>query len=47
MLKWKDGHNGESGQAPLILVPVMIEHESALAPYKIKMAEEDIVVTQT
>jgi len=44
MLHWKGGPNGESGHAPLILVPVLVQRESAIAPYKMKMAEEDIVV---
>lgn len=44
MLKWKDTQNGEFSRAPLILVPIQIERENALSPYKIKMAEEDILV---
>ncbi|HEX2697228.1 MAG TPA: DUF4011 domain-containing protein, partial [Anaerolineales bacterium] len=44
MLKWKDTHNSEFSQAPLILVPIQIDRENSLSPYKISMAEEDILV---
>ena len=44
MLKWKEAQDSDFSYAPLILVPVQIDRESSLSPYKIQMAEDDIVV---
>jgi very-short-patch-repair endonuclease len=44
MLKWKEFQNGDFNYAPLILVPIQIERGSPVSPYKISMAEDDIVV---
>ncbi len=44
MLKWRETQSSEFSYAPLILVPVQVERESSLSPYKIRMAEDDIVV---
>lgn len=44
MLKWKEAQNSDFSYAPLILVPVQVDRESSLSPYKIQMAEDDIVV---
>ena len=44
MLKWKEAQVSDFNYAPLILVPVQVSRESSLSPYKIQMAEDDIVV---
>jgi len=44
MLKWKEAQVSEFSYAPLILVPVQVNRESSLSPYRIQMAEDDIVV---
>lgn len=44
MLKWRESQNSDFSFAPLILVPVQISRESLASPYKITMAEDDIVV---
>jgi len=44
MLKWKEFQNGDFNYAPLVLVPIQIERVSPASPYKISMAEDDIVV---
>lgn len=44
MLKWKEAQDAEFSFAPLILVPVYIEREGLSSPYKISMAEDDIVL---
>jgi very-short-patch-repair endonuclease len=44
MLKWQETPGSDSSYAPLVLVPVQIERESAVSPYLIQMAEDDIVV---
>jgi very-short-patch-repair endonuclease len=44
MLKWKESPSSDFSMAPLILVPVQIDRESADSPYAIQMAEDDIVV---
>ena len=44
MLKWKEAQGSDFSYAPLILVPVQVDRESSLSPYKISMAEDDIVV---
>ncbi len=44
MLRWKESQDSDYSFAPLILVPVLLNRESPLSPYKISMAEDDIVV---
>lgn len=44
MLKWRESLNGDFSFAPLVLVPVQISRENLSSPYKITMAEDDIVV---
>jgi very-short-patch-repair endonuclease len=44
MLKWKETPSSDFSYAPLLLVPVQIERESAVSPYTIQMAEDDIVI---
>lgn len=44
MLKWKEAQYAEFSFAPLVLVPVYIEREGLSSPYKISMAEDDIVL---
>lgn len=44
MLKWKEAQSSDFSYAPLILVPVQVDRESSLSPYKIQMAEDDIVL---
>lgn len=44
MLKWKEAQFAEFSFAPLVLVPIQIEREGLSSPYKISMAEDDIVL---
>jgi very-short-patch-repair endonuclease/KaiC/GvpD/RAD55 family RecA-like ATPase len=44
MLKWKESQGSDFSFAPLVLVPVHVYRESSLSPYRIEMAEDDIVV---
>ena len=44
MLKWRETQNGDFNLAPLVLVPIQIKRGSPASPYKISMAEDDIVV---
>ena len=44
MLKWKEALNGDFNSAPLVLVPIQIDRGSPASPYKVSMAEDDIVV---
>ena len=44
MLKWKESQNSDFNYAPIVLVPIQIERGSPASPYKISMAEDDIVV---
>src|SRR5215212_6715675 len=44
MLKWKESPSSDFSFAPLLLVPVQLERESADSPYVIQMAEDDIVI---
>jgi very-short-patch-repair endonuclease len=44
MLKWKEVHTSQFSLAPLVLVPVHIDRQNPNSPYKIRMAEEDIVL---
>lgn len=44
MLKWKETQSSDFSYAPLLLVPVQVDRESSLSPYRMQMAEDDIVV---
>lgn len=44
MLKWRESQNSDFSFAPLLLVPVLLERESPVSPYKLFLAEDDIVV---
>ena len=44
MLKWKESQSSEFSYAPLLLVPITVDRASSLSPYRIQMAEEDIVI---
>lgn len=44
MLKWKESQSSEFSYAPLLLVPVTVDRTSSISPYRIQMAEEDIVI---
>ncbi len=44
MMRWKEAPSSDHSIAPLILVPILLNKESPLSPYKISMAEDDIVV---
>lgn len=44
VLKWRESQNSDFSLAPLILVPVQVDRDSPAAPYKIRVAEDDIVV---
>lgn len=43
-LRWSEAQSEEFARAPLILVPVNLTREAPGKPYKLAMAEEDIVV---
>ncbi len=48
MLYWKDkGPQAQEMMAPLLLVPVAIEHASTFAPYELQVAEGEFVVNPT
>lgn len=48
MLYWKDkGAQAQEMTAPLLLVPVAIEHASTFAPYEMQVAEGEFVVNPT
>ena len=48
MLHWKEsGANGQEMMAPLLLVPVSLEHASTFDPYELQVAEGEIVVNPT
>ena len=44
MLKWREIRDSGFSYAPLILVPLLINRENPNSSYKLRMAEEDIVV---
>lgn len=44
MLKWREAQAADFSYAPLILVPILIEREGVSTPYKISMAEDEIVL---
>lgn len=44
MLKWREAASSDFILAPLVLVPLEIEREGAQSPYRIRMAEDDIVI---
>ena len=44
MLKWKESQSSEFSYDPLLLVPVTVDRTSSISPYRIQMAEEDIVI---
>ncbi len=46
-LQWKQKHNDDYLISPLVLVPVSLELESILSPYRMKRLEEDIVINPT
>lgn len=48
LLKWYESQNSDVElSSPLILVPVSITHESAMAPFVLKITDDDIVVNPT
>ena len=45
---WKENENSEIvNRAPLLLVPITLQNESAVSPYYIKLTEDDVVVNPT
>ncbi len=44
MLRWRDIRNTAFSQAPLVLVPIRLDREHPGSAYKIRMAEDDILV---
>ncbi len=47
MLEWTDAESGESGRAPLVLVPVSLRRESPLHPFVLVRRDEDIETNAT
>ncbi len=43
-VRWYEVEKSRSAKAPIILVPISIERESAANPYYVRMVEEDIVL---
>ncbi len=46
-LSWNEKMNGELFDAPLILVPVTIQHESIVSPFRLSMIEDEILINPT
>lgn len=47
-INWKEHNNSESiYQAPVLLVPIQLNQESAIDPYIIQLLEDDVIVNPT
>lgn len=47
LLRWQEGLGSEFSEAPLLLVPINVERESAVDRYHIELYEDDIVLNPT